>query len=119
VLKKQRRKTHGLLAEFGTHGGLGGRAVVAFVEEQVKRALDGWKAPGKVVGARYIEQPLRSRQHFLGREMRFSIAASLLTNAFAISFTLNPHKMCSTSATCASSEAGDGSRRTSSEADRL
>jgi hypothetical protein len=66
VLKKQRRKTHGLLAEFGTHGGLGRRAVVAFVEEQVKRALDGWKAPGKVVGARYIEQPLRSRQHFLG-----------------------------------------------------
>ena len=39
---------------------------MAFVEEQVKCALDGWKAPGKVVGARYIEQPLRSRQHFLG-----------------------------------------------------
>ena len=66
VLKKQRRKTHGLLAELGTHGGLGGRAVVAFVEEQVKCSLDGRKAPREVVGARYIEQPLRSRQHFLG-----------------------------------------------------
>ena len=66
MFQKQRREAHGLLAELGTHGGLGGRAVVAFVEEQVKCALDGWKAPGKVIGARYIEQPLRSRQHFLG-----------------------------------------------------
>src|SRR5262245_8067464 len=35
--------------------------------------------------------------------MRFSIAASVLRNALAISFTLKPHKTWSTSATCASS----------------
>ena len=66
VLKKQRRKTHRLLAELGTHRRLGRRAVIAFVEEQIECALDGRKAPREVVGARYIEQRLGSRQHFLG-----------------------------------------------------
>ena len=46
---------------------------------------------------------LDSANIFFVREMRFWIAASVLRNALAISFTPKPHKMLSTSATCASS----------------
>ena len=42
-----------------------GRAVVALVEEQIERAMDGRKARGEIVGIRDVEQPLRSREHFL------------------------------------------------------
>ena len=60
MLAEQRRETHGFLAEFGAHGRLGGRAVVALVEEQIERAMNGGKPRGEVLGVRDVEQLLRS-----------------------------------------------------------
>ncbi len=84
VLQEHRGEMHCLPAKFNTDCRLSRRTVVAFVKQQVERAVDGWKTRGELGG-------------------RFSIAAWVLTNALAISLTLKPHRMWRTSATCASS----------------
>ena len=97
-------KPHRLLAELDPHGRLGRRAVVALVEEQVERAVDGRQSLGDLRGVVEVEEPLRAAPAPASPAAdRFSMAASELRNAAAISSTPKPHRMLSTSATCASS----------------
>ena len=49
---------HSFLAKLGAYRRLGGRAVVAFVEEQIERAVNSWKPRGEVLGVRYVERIL-------------------------------------------------------------
>lgn len=66
MLEQQGRETQRLLAQLDAHCRLGGGAVVAFVEEQVERAVDGRKPRGEVGGVRDLEQALGTRQRLLG-----------------------------------------------------
>src|SRR5579862_677752 len=65
MLAKQRDEAHRLLAEFGANCRFGRGAMVALVEEQVKRAVNNGQPRHKVFGIRNIEQPLRSCQYSL------------------------------------------------------
>jgi hypothetical protein len=63
---EQRHEAHGFLAEFPAYSRFGRCAVVAFVEKQVERAVNGGKPRGEVLGVRDIEQLLGTGQNFLG-----------------------------------------------------
>jgi len=55
---EQRHEAHGFLAEFHAYGRLGRCAVVAFIEKQVERAVNGGKPRGEVLSVRDVEQLL-------------------------------------------------------------
>jgi hypothetical protein len=65
MLKQHGRQPDRLVAQFGTNGRLGRCAMVAFVEEQVERALHG-RQPIREVGRNTsVKQPLGFGEHFL------------------------------------------------------
>src|SRR5215469_3105145 len=63
MVEKKCRETHCFLAQISSHRRLGGRTVVALVEEKVKGTLYGQQAHGQVVRAQHIEKLPRSCQH--------------------------------------------------------
>src|SRR5215831_5320586 len=63
--QQQRGKPHRLMAEFGSDGGFRGRAVVALVEQQVERPVNGRKSRRELGRRGNLEQPLRCREQLL------------------------------------------------------
>src|SRR5262249_57412896 len=66
MLQQQCREPHRLMAELGADCSFRGRSVIALVEQQIERPVDGRKSRRKVGRRGNVEQPLRSREQFLG-----------------------------------------------------
>jgi hypothetical protein len=65
MLQQQRRKPHRLVAQLGANRGLGGRAVVALVEQEIECPIHGRKPRRKVSRRGNVEQALRSSEQSL------------------------------------------------------
>jgi hypothetical protein len=64
MLREQAHQAHRFAAQVGAHDGLGARAVVALVEEQVQRAVHRGEAWREVRGGQ-LEEALRVGEHLL------------------------------------------------------
>src|SRR5262245_45645016 len=63
--QQQRGKPHRLMTELGTDGGFRGRAVIALVEQQIERPVNGRKSRRELGRRGNVEQPLRCREQLL------------------------------------------------------
>src|SRR5215813_1281141 len=65
MLQQQCREPHRLMAELGADRSFRRRSVIALVEQQIERPVDGWKSRREVGRRGNVEQPLRCREQFL------------------------------------------------------
>src|SRR5215831_2095924 len=63
--QQQRGEPHRLMTELGSDGGFRRRAVVALVEQQIERPVNGWKSRRELARRCNVEQPLRCREQLL------------------------------------------------------
>src|SRR5262249_9125821 len=63
--QQQRGKPHRLMTKLDTDGGFCGRAVIALVEQQIERPVNGRKLRSELARRGNVEQPLRCREQLL------------------------------------------------------
>ena len=81
------------MAELGADRSLRRRSVIALIEQQIERPVDGRKSRRELGRRGTSNSRFDVASSFFARVIRFSIAAWLLTKALAISSTLKPHRM--------------------------
>ena len=78
--------------------------MIALIEQEVERAMDGRSRTEKSAGTAISNSRFEPAKVFLALAIRLAIAAWLDTKALAISPTLKPHRILRMSATWAASE---------------